>query len=74
MDTLPTAPTPGADTRMADLEHQMAELRAEFEALAAGAEHFFEAGRAYERTPRPAASPPWRPRPSHLRLVSGGGQ
>lgn len=70
METLPTTPTPDTDTRMADLERQMAGLRAEVGALAAGLEHAFEAGRAFERTPRRAAAPPVRG--SHLQLVVGG--
>lgn len=71
MDTLPATPTPDTDTRMADLERQMADLRTEIDVLAGGLEHAFEAGRAYERTPRPGASPLARPRSSHLQLVSG---
>jgi hypothetical protein len=67
MDTLSATPTPDADTRMADLERQIAGLRAEIGALAVGLDCAFEAGRAYERMPRRAAGPPVRG--SHLRLV-----
>lgn len=72
MDTLSATPTPAADERLADLERQMAELRAQFDVLAAGAEHFFEAGRA-------SISNPTRPQelfrhPRHLHVVTTGGE
>ena len=73
MDTLSATPTPDADTRLADLERQLAELRAEFAAATYGLEHAFAAGRASITNPRPTTPPPpVRGRPSHLQLVSGG--
>lgn len=53
--------------RIADLERQMAELRAEVMAAAAGLEHVFEAGRASA-----FSSPQPQPRIPHLRLIPGG--
>jgi hypothetical protein len=53
--------------RIADLERQMAELRAEVMAAAAGLEHVFEAGRASVFGPTRD-----QPRTSHLRLIPGG--
>ncbi len=57
--------------RIADLERQMAELRAEFEAVAGALDYAFAAGRASITDPRPA-TPPHGRRPSHVQLVSGG--
>jgi hypothetical protein len=71
MDTLSATPTPDADTRLADLERQLAELRAQFHAMTFGLEHACAAGRASITNPRTAA-PALFPRPRHLRVVGGG--
>ena len=66
MDTLSNPPTPDADTRLADLERQLAGLRGEVDALAAGLEHAFAAGRASVLESSTARS---RQAPRHLQLV-----
>ena len=74
MDTLSATPTPDADMRLADLERQLAELRAQFHVMTLGFEHIFDAGRANVTNPRSAALLPLQPvrGRSNLRLVSGG--
>ena len=70
MDTLSASPTPDTDTRIAALEHQLAELTAEFRAARFSMEMAFEAGRASITNPtRPQEL---RLRPRHLHVVSGG--
>ena len=72
MDTLSATPTPDADTRLADLERQLAELRGELAAMTWGLEHAFAAGRASITNPTRAQE--LFPRPRHLRVVGGGEQ
>ena len=77
MVNLTNPPTDGteapADTRIAELERQLAELRRDFQANQFCLNELVQAGREMERVDLGIDPPPRqaRPRPGHLHLVGG---